>query len=214
LVYRKLNIPILDLTAPITGHVFLAFDDNGMADAWSKAKSDAGLSDQTPITMSFHPYSVKAARIGDKNNKNQLLWTFITNGSFVDLDERAHDINSFEGGGDKLLITSSECSQITLFKTAIASMNLNNGGTPDPGPYGFLQDNCAYWATTIVRRAKLQVPGGAFWNLGVGMGSNPGSAVGGILTAVGQTTDDIAQFLSTHPASGPRQNPPNPQGRQ
>jgi len=187
MVYRPLNITGLSVTWPLTGHVFLAFDDTGMGTQWQGVKQAAGMGNQVAVTMSFHPYKVFADRQKDPNTKNEIT-TFLTAGSFVDLNEPNFDQAAFFGNGQKLLVTGNECEQINLFQTAMASKNLNNSNSPDPGPYSFLSINCAFWATTMVTRAGLNSPAGASWNLGTGTGKGLDRLqIGQAITYIGAT---------------------------
>jgi RHS repeat-associated protein len=195
MVYRQLNITGLKWTSPITGHVYLAFDDEGMGSAWQQTKASENLGSNAVITMSFHPYSVYAELNGAMNDKDRIS-TFITDGSYVQVNDRDHDIKMFYGGGQKRLVTSTECEQIKLFKIAVASMKLNNGGIPDPGRYSFADINCAFWARTMIQRSELSMPAGATWNLGTGLGTGIDNlGAGRTLTYAGRTTVDVVDFI-------------------
>ncbi len=216
LVYRRLGLDLRGFEQlPLTGHVFLAFTEEGASEhqkkEWRRGLKHLGLSSSKVHTFSFHPTSVyihraqsdghvrKSAADGDR------LSVVNTKGSYVDIDEKSHDIDSFNSGGDKREVASNWCDQMMLFNQSIMSARKNNGrigfytnpqgnrvsedygGTPDPATYSFLGENCGHWAWTMARRAGLSAPNrgdsirNSAWNGGVGMG--------GILHPIGVALD-------------------------
>jgi hypothetical protein len=200
LVYRALNITGLKISFPVTGHVYLAFDDQDTGSKWQKIAAAAGY-DPTAVTMSFHPHEVwakkypKAASKDSSKGKNR-LWTFITHGSSVLINDQI-DITSFRSGGKTKLVTSNECEQIKLLEVALGSALLNNFGMPDPGRYDFARNNCAHWADEIVKRAGIKSPGLGAWNLGVGNFYSPLGAIGAGATVIGRSIYDAADFVKS-----------------
>jgi RHS repeat-associated protein len=226
LVYRKLNIPVVSHLFPLAGHVFLAFTEEGATShqksEWRRGLKDLGFAASTVHTFSFHPTSVFVDRAkedkaisSDVNNGNQ-LGVFITGASFVDVDEEDNDKKSFNNGtAKKHEVGNNWCDQIKLFNQVAVSLQRNNGGfgfytrddggqvsidyggTSDPGPYSFLQNNCAHWAWTMTQRAGLSAPNlgdsvrNSAWNGGIGMG--------GVLQPIGHAATYVGrgyfQFL-------------------
>jgi RHS repeat-associated protein len=203
LMYRKLNISLLNKTFPIAGHVYLLLDEEGMGAAWRGVKTASGYSFGRPITMSFHPYAVWASlhpsvAAQDKKtgrNKQNRFSVFVTDGSSVVIN----DPEDFKLGTDRKLITDNECEQIKLFEVALMSAVLNNFGIPDPAKYSFASSNCAHWADAMVRRAGLISPGLGAWNLGAGNYASPVGAVGYGMTFIGKTVFNAIDFLKDRP---------------
>jgi RHS repeat-associated protein len=203
LMYRKLNISLLNKTFPIAGHVYLLLDEEGMGAAWRGVKTASGYSFGRPITMSFHPYAVWASlhpsvAAQDKKtgrNKQNRFSVFVTDGSSVVIN----DPEDFKLGTDRKLITDNECEQIKLFEVALMSAVLNNFGIPDPAKYSFASSNCAHWADAMVRRAGLRSPGLGAWNLGAGNYASPVGAVGYGMTFIGKTVFNAIDFLKDRP---------------
>ena len=200
MVYRKLNIPLLNKSFPISGHVYLFFDEEGMGSAWRSAKTASGYSFGRPITMSFHPYAVWASqnpgaaaddRKAGRYKKNRLS-VFVTDGSSVVINDPGDNIQ----GTSRKLVTDNECEQIKLFQVALMSAVSNNLGIPDPAPYSFASSNCAHWADAMVRRSGLRSPGLGVWNLGVGNYYSPTGAIGYGTTLIGKSIFGAIDFLS------------------
>ncbi len=117
-------------------------------------------------TFSFHPWSVK--HNGEKNKAGVL----VTDGSDVVYNDDT-DLTYVRGKKDSLReITSNEDEQVRLFRIAVMSWKINSAGGSDIGPYSFLTNNCAHWATAMIRQAGLPVPRTAYF-------FNGGTAVGG-----------------------------------
>ncbi|EIQ01743.1 RHS repeat-associated core domain protein, partial [Opitutaceae bacterium TAV1] len=214
LVYRKLNIDGLRVTFPITGHVYLAFDDDSTGAAWTAIKQAARYGSYSVVTMSFHPYSVWAAIPANKfayeqdkklglDKKDRLL-TFVTDGSSVIINDDG-DRAAFDSGGKRKLVTDKECEQIKLFEIALKSAVSNNLGIPDPGRYLFPSTNCGHWADLMVRRAGLTSPGLGAWNLGAGNYKSPVGAALYVVGYAGRTTFDMVDYIKK---GGPGPLPP------
>ena len=207
LVTRPLGIPGLSLLAPIAVHVFLVFDDNlsgtiGGGDplpTWqSEVQQDnqnvgtivpavinkwgAYQSDPHLTTFSFHPYSV-ATGDGEKDQASVLA----TEGSCVAYNAPEDRGAFYQAGGNawgyqRRWITSDINEQISLYRLAAQSRNVNNSGNPDPSPYSFPTYNCGSWTQTILKRAGISYPSD-FINLGTGLGGP--LAMTGIPTLIG-----------------------------
>ena len=207
MVYRRLNIPLLKWI-PLAGHVFLAFTEEG-ADAnqrseWRRGMNALGLTQRDVHTFSFHPTAVFVDRakedkvVGAGVDNGNRLSVLNTRASYIDIDELTYDIASFRGSGQRSEVASNWCDQIKIFNKVAMSVLKNNGaigfyqsarngnqvsidygGTPDPGPYSFLHNNCAHWAWTMTQRAGLRSSNfgnsvlNSAWNGGVGMQSEP-----------------------------------------
>jgi RHS repeat-associated protein len=206
LVYRRLALHLWGGVEkyPITGHVYLAFTEEGATEQqkkeWNKGLSNLGMRRQSVHTFSFHPTSVYINRAKNDGYVNSgipdgdRLSVVYTNGSYVDIDEKDHDIKEYNLHAEKREVASNWCDQLKLFNQAIASARTNNGGlgfynnplgakvcidyggSADPDTYSFTDHNCAHWAWLMAKRAGLTAPNlGTYirntaWNGGVGMG--------------------------------------------
>ena len=176
LAYRPLDVDGLRYTSPATGHVYLAFDNKCTGQKWQDELnahvSDGIEADKKLHTFSFHPWSVK--HNGEKNKAGVL----VTDGSDVVYRDEV-DVKSIENKIASLKeITSKEDDQIRLFRIAVMSWKINSAGGSDIGHYSFLTNNCAHWATAMIRQAGLPIPLTAYF-------FNGGTAVGGPMDRTG-----------------------------
>lgn len=185
--YRKLNISLLglDRTFPVSGHVYLAFDDKNMKTAWRSAasrygfKKDVALAAQhrqnmlrnVPeydawLTFSYHPRSVVDGKgVGD------LAGTIYTDSWVIVHDDYKTDIPLLESGESKrYLITQDEAQQIRLLEKVMYYQQRQRTNVYEN--YSFARSNCATWAQHVtVIDAKLQWPAdAAHLNVGTGIG--------------------------------------------
>ena len=178
-VYRKLAIPGLSwswYTGRLSGHVYLAFDNDNMGTQWAGAVSSHGyVNTITPnpgnkneyskwITFSYHPESVK-----ENDNTGNLVSVVYTDSSWVDVNNWRYDIDAIKTGAAIMIsLTSDENEQIKLFERAQKSAQV---GGQDLGDYSFLTQNCACWAQYMTKSAGLSWPTSAyFWNGGTAVG--------------------------------------------
>ena len=209
--YRQLGLPggqLLWKMLHSAGHVYLAFH---VADKthkeisaedeckWAAFLTKLGYKkSSTPIsrsreydewiTFSFHPDSVQ-----NDDGAGNLVSTIITRGSFIDINNKAADLDPVKLGDAKLnLITSDPEQGFALFKRAEQSRMLNgsdfvsayNASTFENdwtrkgsdralvslGGYGFLRSNCGSWAKYITGQTGLRWPLLSYlYNGGVGV---------------------------------------------
>jgi RHS repeat-associated protein len=168
--YRRLGIKGLGWTHRVTGHVYLAFNNDNMDGnpGWQQVLQELGYSRQDWHTFSFHPDSVRTGT--SAGNKVLVLYTGT---SWVDPNNIDADIRPIRDGAAQLiLLTKDPCEQVALFRAAHKSYLANQGGNNDRGYYSFMINNCASWAKGIVEGAGLEWPTSARF-------LNGGTAVGG-----------------------------------
>ena len=167
--YRRLGIRGLGWTHKVTGHVYLAFNNNNMDDdsAWKEVLQELGYARQPWHTFSFHPDSVRS-----KTSEGNKVLVLYTGTSWVDRDNLEADIQPVgRGDASLILITKDSCEQVALFRAAHKSYIANQGNGNDRGHYSFMVNNCGSWAKGIVTSAGLEWPTGAtFLNSGTGLG--------------------------------------------
>ena len=138
------------------------------------------------ITFSFHPISVK-----NNDDTGNLIWTIITESSFVQKNNQGADVIPIENGlAVKTLLTSDLDKEFRLFEQAEASEAVSGSDYVLPydsnalfnrGGYGFLSHNCVGWVKHSTEGARLSWPdSGNYENGGVGVGgglSGPANAL-------------------------------------
>lgn len=155
--YRKLNIAGLGWTNPVTGHVYLAFDDQNMGTAWRSAAGGYGFRKNATaaaghrqnqatdvyeydnwLTFSYHPLSV---RTGDgAGNRASVIYT----DSWIVMQNdygNNSDIAGLESGATKrYLITQNESEQIRILNQVMRYQQQQ--GTNIFDNYSFAVNNC------------------------------------------------------------------------
>ena len=170
IAYRTLLIPILEYTAPITGHVYLAFNDENMGDSgiWNKTLNDLGYDHRDWYTFSFHPDSVRT-----ESREFAKVSVVYTNSSWVNRNNENADIRPIVNkDAGLILVTKDPCQQAAILKEAHASFLANPGGKQanDRGYYSFAVNNCGSWAKSIIESAGSDWPPAAYFlNLGAGL---------------------------------------------
>ena len=93
--------------------------------------------------------------------------------------------------GRSHIVAKTFCEQKRIFEEAVKSRKLNNSGTPDPGDYNLLTNNCGTWAQLMLHRAGMRYP-----SIESAMG-NGGAGLGGIgdVTGIGRTVSLTASGL-------------------
>lgn len=170
-IYRQLNINILENAFPLTGHIYIGFNNENMDNSkeWSEiTKSNSSLLQKGWITFSFHPDSVSTG-----STEYDRVSVIYTNSSWVDISNVQSDIYPIvEEETINILITSSPCEQLAIFKEAIFSSQINRRSPTanDTGHYSFAVNNCGSWAKSIVEAAGASWPPEAnLLNLGTGL---------------------------------------------
>jgi RHS repeat-associated protein len=186
-VYREFADPKLRDKYPDAGHLFLAFDAEGLSDAdrWNRLVRDSGKSGQFSSsrpnpnlqTFSFHP---KEVCTGSK--RQSLAGTIYTRGACIGYDDRI-DQEEFDvarataASGRQPVrqriwrIDASQDEQEKLFRAAISQRNAMAAGRYPAGSYMLLENNCGTWAKKMVESGGLIWPAAAsLCNLGTGVG--------------------------------------------